>query len=94
MNYRMTQRGFSLVELSIVILIMGLLLGGLMMPLSVQRENARLRDGAEQLETIVRLGAGHGPRTVTHDGGAATEATAQRVRSWRRSASPTAPVRA
>jgi len=47
-----TQRGFSLVELSIVILIMGLLLGGLMMPLSAQRENARLRDGKEQLQTI------------------------------------------
>jgi len=43
MNYQETQGGFSLVELSIVILIMGLLLGGLMMPLSVQRENARLR---------------------------------------------------
>lgn len=52
MNHRITQRGFSLVELSIVILIMGLLLGGLMMPLSVQRENARLRDGADQLATI------------------------------------------
>ena len=52
MNHRKTQRGFSLVELSIVILIMGLLLGGLMMPLSVQRENARLRDGADQLATI------------------------------------------
>ena len=47
-----SQRGFSLVELSIVILIMGLLLGGLMMPLSVQRDNARLRDGKEQLATI------------------------------------------
>lgn len=47
-----SQKGFSLVELSIVILIMGLLLGGLMMPLSVQRENARLNDGADQLATI------------------------------------------
>ena len=47
-----TQRGFSLVELSIVILIMGLLLGGLMMPLSAQRENARIRDGKEQLQTV------------------------------------------
>ena len=49
---RQSQRGFSLVELSIVILIMGLLLGGLMMPLSAQRENARLKDGKEQLLTI------------------------------------------
>lgn len=46
------QKGFSLVELAIVILVMGLLLGGLMMPLSVQRENARIRDGMEQLQTI------------------------------------------
>ncbi len=52
MKHQVTQRGFSLVELSIVILIMGLLLGGLMMPLSVQRENARLRSGADQLATI------------------------------------------
>ena len=49
---RQTQQGFSLIELSIVILVMGLLLGGLMMPLSVQRENARFRDGLEQLRTI------------------------------------------
>lgn len=52
MQNRNRQSGFSLVELSIVILVMGLLLGGLMMPLSVQRENARVRDGVEQLETV------------------------------------------
>ncbi len=46
------QHGFSLVELSIVILIMGLLLGGLMMPLSVQRDNARFRDGVDQLSAV------------------------------------------
>ncbi len=46
------QKGFSLVELSVVILIMGLLLGGLVMPLSAQRENARLRDATEQIAEI------------------------------------------
>lgn len=46
------QKGFTLVELAIVILVMGLLLGGLMMPLSVQRENARIRDGQQQLQAI------------------------------------------
>jgi prepilin-type N-terminal cleavage/methylation domain-containing protein len=46
------QRGFSLVELAIVILIMGLVLGGLAMPLSVQRENGRIREGREQLVEI------------------------------------------
>ena len=52
MSTKFGQKGFSLVELSIVILIMGLLLGGLMMPLSTQRENARVRDGVEQFEMI------------------------------------------
>ena len=50
---RRRQSGFSLVELAVVILIMGLLLGGLVMPLAAQRDNARLRDGQEQLESIV-----------------------------------------
>ena len=53
MDMHRRQQGFSIVELSIVILIMGLLLGGLMMPLSVQRENARLRDGQEQLDSVL-----------------------------------------
>lgn len=47
-----SQRGFSLVELAIVLLIMGLVLGGLAMPLATQRENARVKDGLEQLESI------------------------------------------
>lgn len=46
------QRGFSLVELAVVILIMGLILGGIAMPLSVQRENARLEDAERQLDDI------------------------------------------
>ena len=52
------QRGFTLVELSIVILIMGLILGGLAMPLSVQRENARLKDAASQLADVEAALAG------------------------------------
>lgn len=47
------QRGFSLVELSVVLLIMGLVLGGLAMPLAVQRENARIKDGQTQLQSIL-----------------------------------------
>ena len=46
------ERGFTLVELAIVILIMGLVLGGLAMPLAVPRENARIRDSQTQLEVI------------------------------------------
>lgn len=38
------QNGFTLVELSIVILIMGLILGGLAMPLSTQLENGRIKE--------------------------------------------------
>ncbi len=52
MNRQSNQRGFSLVELSIVILVMGLLLGGLMVPLSVQRENAKYREAMNQLGSI------------------------------------------
>ncbi len=51
MNMRQ-QGGFSLIELAIVILIMGLVLGGIAMPLSVQRENARIRQGDEQLAMV------------------------------------------
>jgi len=43
------QKGFTLVELSIVILIMGLILGGIAMPLSVQRENIRIREARDLL---------------------------------------------
>ncbi len=46
------QRGFTLVELAIVILIMGLILGGLAMPLAVQRENARLEAAEAQADRI------------------------------------------
>ena len=52
MNRRL-QAGFSMVELAVVILIMGLLLGGLVMPLAAQRDNARLREGQEQLESAI-----------------------------------------
>lgn len=53
------QSGFSLVELSIVLLIMGLVLGGLAMPLAVQRENSRIKDGQSQLQTIRAAAEGY-----------------------------------
>ncbi len=46
------QQGFTLVELSIVILIIGLVLGGLAMPLATQRENARIREATQQLDDV------------------------------------------
>ena len=48
-----SQQGFTLVELAIVMLIMGLVIGGLAMPLAVQRENARIRDGQAQLDAVL-----------------------------------------
>ncbi len=44
--------GFTLVELSIVILIMGLILGGLAMPLSTQLENGRMRETQELMSVM------------------------------------------
>lgn len=46
------QSGFTLIELSIVVMIMGLVLGGLAVPLAAQRENARLRDAEAQLKML------------------------------------------
>lgn len=47
-----TEKGFTLVELSIVILIMGLILGGIAMPLSAQRESVRIREARDVLEYV------------------------------------------
>ena len=46
------ESGFTLVELSIVILIMGLILGGLALPLSTQLENGRIKETTEQIQEI------------------------------------------
>ncbi len=46
------ERGFSLLELSIVLLIVGLLLGGLIMPLSARMDQQRIDTTRQQLEEI------------------------------------------
>lgn len=46
------QSGFSLVELSIVVLIMGLILGGIAVPLAQQRDNARIREAEAQVAMV------------------------------------------
>jgi prepilin-type N-terminal cleavage/methylation domain-containing protein len=45
-------RGFTLLEVAIVVLILGLLLGGLLVPLSVQRENQERAETQARLEEI------------------------------------------
>ena len=52
------QRGFSLIELAIVVLVMGLLLGGLAMPLSVQLENKRIGESRAALSSAEEALAG------------------------------------
>lgn len=44
------QRGFSLVELAIVLVIIGLMIGGLLTPLSVQMEQRRINDTQRALD--------------------------------------------
>ena len=53
------QGGFTLVELAIVVLVIGLILGGLAMPLATQRENARLKDGREQIAGMLAAMEGY-----------------------------------
>nr|VFK27359.1 MAG: prepilin-type N-terminal cleavage/methylation domain-containing protein [Candidatus Kentron sp. MB]VFK33592.1 MAG: prepilin-type N-terminal cleavage/methylation domain-containing protein [Candidatus Kentron sp. MB]VFK76271.1 MAG: prepilin-type N-terminal cleavage/methylation domain-containing protein [Candidatus Kentron sp. MB] len=47
-----TNRGFSLIEMAMVIAIISLLLGGLLIPLGTQIENRRIKDTEKQLATI------------------------------------------
>lgn len=46
------QRGFSLIELAMVLLIISLLLGGLLVPLATQMEGRQRGDAEQQLERI------------------------------------------
>lgn len=51
-NGMFLHRGFSLVEMAIVLLIVGLLLGSILMPLSSQIESNQRKDAAHALEDI------------------------------------------
>jgi len=48
----LAERGFTLVEMAIVLVIVGLLLGGLLMPLSAQMEQRRIGETQKALEEI------------------------------------------
>lgn len=47
-----TTTGFSLIELAVVLVIIGLMLGGLLVPLSTQMENDRRKETAATMESI------------------------------------------
>jgi prepilin-type N-terminal cleavage/methylation domain-containing protein len=47
-----SSRGFSLVEMAVVLLIIGLLMAGMLMPLSTQVEDRRIKETQETLEGI------------------------------------------
>lgn len=49
---RVPQQGFSLIEMAIVLVILGMLLGGLMVPLSSQREVSQRQATERQLQEI------------------------------------------
>lgn len=77
------QRGFTLVEMAIVLLIMGLLLAGLVMPLSARVDQQRITATTAQLDDIRAALAGYAvandalpcPATPASSGLAATTAT-------------------
>lgn len=46
------QKGFTLLEMAVVMVILGFLLGGLMMPLSTQRDLAKRKEAQQQLKDI------------------------------------------
>lgn len=77
------QRGFSLLELAIVLLIVGLLLGGLIMPLGSRMDQQRLDTTKQQLEQIRAALVGYAlandalpcPATPASGGQAAATAT-------------------
>jgi prepilin-type N-terminal cleavage/methylation domain-containing protein len=80
---RGVQRGFSLLELAVVMLIMGLLLAGLVMPLSARVDQQRFTSTVKQLDDIRAALAGYAiandalpcPATPASNGRAAATGT-------------------
>ncbi len=53
MHHRSKQGGFTLIEMAIVLLVIGLLLGGLLTPLSNKIESERYKESSRELDKIV-----------------------------------------
>ena len=51
-SYTLKSHGFTLIEMAIVLVIMGLILGGLLMPLGAKMENERRASTSKSLEDI------------------------------------------
>ncbi len=50
--YRHRHRGFTLIEMAVVLVIVGLLLGGMLVPLATQMETDRRKETTATLESI------------------------------------------
>jgi prepilin-type N-terminal cleavage/methylation domain-containing protein len=80
---RRREQGFSLLELAIVLLIVGLLLGGLIMPLGSRVDQQRIESTRQQLEEVREALTGYAlandalpcPATPASNGQASTTAT-------------------
>jgi prepilin-type N-terminal cleavage/methylation domain-containing protein len=83
MSPRRHQAGFSLLELAIVLLIVGLMLGGLIMPLSARLDQQKIEATRQQLDQIRQALVGYAlardalpcPATPASNGQAAATAT-------------------
>ena len=62
---RQHQAGFTLVEMAIVLMIVGLLLGGLLVPLSAQMEQRNVTETRKQLDEIQQALIGYASTMTT-----------------------------
>src|SRR3546814_7264309 len=55
MNLAKRQAGFSLVEMAVVVVILGLVLGALLLPLQAQRNQVRSEEHTSELQSLMRI---------------------------------------
>lgn len=59
LSIRKKQKGFSLIEIAIVLVILGLVLGGVLAPLSTQYENSRRNETSNILDQVLEASYGY-----------------------------------